>query len=105
MLRMRTAFMAALVIAAGVTPIVPASAARAEPKAAIDLCRNILLPNRPESNLGECLSYITVAENGSAGEVAHHCDSLEENDPVTFDMFFTSKSECIRAFGGRGLFN
>jgi hypothetical protein len=105
MFRMSAAFVAALVIAAGVTPIVPPSAARADPKAAIDLCRNVLLPNRPESNLGECLSYITVAENGSGGEVAHHCDSLEENDPVTFEMFFTSKSECIQAFGGRGRFN
>ena len=104
MFRTRAAAFAATIILAQTTPILPASPALADPNPAIDQCR-ALLPSRPESNPGECRSYITVAENGSGGEVAHHCDFLEENDPETFDMFFTSRSECIQAFGGRGHFN
>lgn len=98
-----TAFIAAI-IAAGVNPIMPASPALADPKPPIDLCRNVLLPNRPASNLGECLSYINVAANQSQGEATHQCDFLEENDPFTFDLLIVTRSECIRAFGGRGHF-
>jgi hypothetical protein len=102
MTRFGAAFATAIVIAAGVTPILPALPAQAQPKAAIALCRDVLLPARPASNLGECLSYITVAQNGSNGDPSYHCDSLEENAPDIFDMMFTSKSECIQAFGLRG---
>lgn len=105
MLRIGNSIFAAVLIAAGVTPMTPAPPALADPKPDIELCRDILLPGRPESNLGECLSYITVAENDSQGEVSHHCDTLEENDPETFDSLFVSKSECIQAFGSRGHFN
>lgn len=105
MFKKSVAFAAAVVIATGVTPITPASPARADPKPAIGLCREVLLPNRPASNLGECLSYITVAQNGSDGVPSHECDSLQENDPDTFDLLFVTKSECIQAFGGRGHFN
>ena len=105
MLRIGAAFVAAVVIAAGVTPLAPAAPARADQKAAIDLCRDVLLPGRPESNLGECLSYINVAQNQSNGVPSHACDFLQENDPDTFEMLFTSKPECIQAFGGRGHFN
>ena len=105
MFKISVAFVAAVVIAAGVTPVLPVTSARANPKAEIELCREVLLPSRPASNLGECLSYITDAENGSGGEVSHACDSLQENDPFTFELLFVSKSECIQAFGGRGHFN
>ena len=74
------------------------------PNPAIAQCQ-ALLPFLPASNRGECLSYITVANNESEGEVSHHCDALEENDPITFDFFFVTRSECIQAFGGRGHFN
>jgi hypothetical protein len=104
MSRIGNSIFAASLIAAGVTPLAPASPALADPKPEIQLCRDVLLPGRPASNLGECLSYIMDAENGSQGEVAHHCDTLEENDPETFDMLFVSKSECIQAFGSRGHF-
>src|SRR5436190_23660475 len=98
MFKISVALVASVVIAAGVTPVLPAAPARAAPKAAIDLCRDVLLPARPASNLGECLSYINVATNGSDGEPSHHCDSLQENDPDTFELLFTTKSECIQAF-------
>jgi hypothetical protein len=104
MFRTKAAVFAVTIVAAQLTPMLPAAPAMADPNPAIERCDE-LLPSRPESNAGECRSYITVVENGSGGEVAHHCDSLEENDPETFDMFFTSKSECIQAFGGRGKFN
>ena len=94
------AFMAAILVT-GATPVMPASPARAEANAAIDQCR-ALLPYRPASNLGECVSYINVAANESEGETSHQCDFLEENDPFTFDLLFVTRSECIRAFGGRG---
>ena len=68
MFKISVALVASVVIAAGVTPVLPAAPAGAEPKAAIDLCRDVLLPARPASNLGECLSYINVATNGSDGE-------------------------------------
>jgi hypothetical protein len=105
MFRVGSSVFAAIIVAAGVTPITTASPALADPKPEIELCREVLLPARPASNLGECLSYITVAENESGGEVSHHCDSLEENDPETFDALFVTKSECIQAFGSRGHFN
>jgi hypothetical protein len=105
MFKISSTVFAAIIIAAGITPTSLASPALAEPKAEIALCREVLLPARPASNLGECLSYITVAENESEGEVSHHCDTLQENDPDTFDALFVTKSECIQAFGGRGHFN
>ena len=104
MIRISAAFVAAIIIAAGVTPVLPAPPALADPKPAIDLCRDVLLPARPASNLGECLSYINVAANQSQGEATHQCDFLEENDPFTFDLLFVTRSECIQAFGGRGHF-
>jgi len=102
MIRISAAFTAAIVIAAGVTPVAPASRALADPKPAIELCRDVLVPARPASNLGECLSYINVAANQSEGEASHQCDFLMENDPFTFDLLFVTRSECIQAFGGRG---
>ena len=101
MIRATTAFIATIV-AAVVSPIAPASPAFADPKPAIELCRDVLLPNRPASKLGECLSYINVATNQSEGEPSHQCDFLEENDPFTFDLLFVTRSECIQAFGSRG---
>jgi hypothetical protein len=102
MFRNSTALCAAIILVTCVTPVMSASPAMAAPKPAIDLCRDVLLPSRPASNLGECLSYINVATNGSAGVASHECDFLEENDPVTFDLLFVTRSECIQAFGGRG---
>jgi hypothetical protein len=104
MFRIGAAFVAFGILAAGVAPIVPASPALADPNPGIALCRNVLLPGRPASNLGECLSYINVAENQSKGEPAHACDFLEENDPFVFELLFVSRSECIQAFGSRGQF-
>jgi hypothetical protein len=105
MIRITSAFIAAIVIAAGITPVAPASPALADAKPAIDLCRDVLLPARPASNLGECLSYMNVATNDSEGVASHQCDFLEENDPFTFELLFVTRSECIQAFGGRGHFN
>lgn len=105
MLAYRAALAAFAILAAGVTPIAPASRAKADSNPAIALCRSVLLPGRPASNLGECLSYINVAQNQSGGQAAHQCDFLEENDPFTFEMMFVSRSECIQAFGGRGRLN
>ena len=105
MLRTSAAFLAAILLAAGATPVLPVTPALADPKPTLVLCRDVLVPARPASNLGECLSYITVAQNGSDGEPSHHCDFLEENAPDTFDLLFTSRSECIQAFGLRGHFN
>jgi hypothetical protein len=102
MIRNSAAFIAAIVIAVGLTPVAPASPALAGPKPVIKLCRDVLLPARPASNLGECLSYINVAANESEGEASHQCDFLMENDPFTFDLLFVTRSECIQAFGGRG---
>ena len=86
---------AAGALVAGVTPLGPAAPARAEANPAVDQCR-ALLPYLPASNLGECLSFITVAANGSNGFATHDCDSFEENDPELFYLIFVSKSECIR---------
>lgn len=105
MSRIGSSVFAAILFAAGITPLTPASPALADPKPEIALCRDVLLPARPASNLGECLSYITVAENESEGEVSHHCDTLQEDDPDTFYALFVTKSECIQAFGSRGHFN
>jgi hypothetical protein len=102
MFRISAALVASVVLAAGVTPVLPAAPARAESKAAINLCRDILLPARPASNLGECLSYINASNNQSDGVVSHFCDFLIENDPDTFELLFVSRSECIRAYGLRG---
>jgi hypothetical protein len=104
MFRTSAAFFGTLLTALPAVPILPASAAMAERNPAIAQCRD-LLPSRPQSNAGECRSWITVAGNESDGEVSHHCDALEENDPIIFDMMFTSKHDCIQAFGGRGHFN
>lgn len=101
MFRTGAALVAAVVMAAGVTPVLPAAPARAAANTGIAICHE-LLPSRPNSNLGECLSYINVAENQSGGDASHACDFLIENDPDTFDLMFTSRSECIQAFGLRG---
>jgi hypothetical protein len=103
MMRTRIALAAAATLFAGAVPVMPAAPAQAKANPAIEQCRAIL-PLLPESNLGECLSWITVAENGAGGEVSHHCDALQENSPEIFEMLFLTKSECIQAFGGRGPF-
>lgn len=105
MFRIGRSVFASILLAGSFAPVAAPSPAFADPKPEIELCRDVLLPGRPESNLGECVSYITVAENQSQGEVSHHCDTLEENDPETFYAMFVSKSECIQAFGSRGHFN
>ena len=102
MLKTGAAFVAAMFLAAGLTPIAPAAPAMAAQKPSLDLCRDVLVPARPASNLGECLSYINVAQNGSGGQVSHFCDFLIENDPDIFELLFTSRSECVQAYGGRG---
>jgi hypothetical protein len=105
MFRTKAALIAAVVsVAAQAVLVLPSSVAYADPNPAIDQCR-ALLPSRPASNPGECRSYITVANNDSQGEVAHHCDSMQENDPEIFEMMFSTKSECIQAFGLRGHYN
>lgn len=101
MFRIGAALIAAVVMAAGVTPIMAASPARAAANPGIAICHE-LLPSRPNSNFGECLSYINVAKNQSGGEPSHACDFLIDNDPDTFDLLFASRSECIQAFGLRG---
>ena len=101
MLRIRFAC-AVILVAAGLTPVAPASPARADQNSAVALCHDVLLPARPNSSLGECVSYINTANNQSDGEPAHECDFLAENDPDTFELLFTSRSECIQAFGLRG---
>jgi hypothetical protein len=102
MFRTSIALVAAIAIAAGFAPIAPAAPAIAAQNSAVDLCRTVLLPGRPASNLGECSSYINVAQNGSDGEVSHFCDFLQENDPDIFELMFVSKSECIHVYGQRG---
>ena len=101
MLKLRYAF-AAILIAAGFTPLAPIAPALADQNPAVALCQNVLLPARPNSNLGECVSYINAANNQSDGEPAHACDFLIENDPDTFELLFDSRSQCIQAFGNRG---
>lgn len=102
MFRTSIALVAAIALATGITPLAPAAPAAAAQNPAVDLCRSVLLPARPASNLGECASYIKVAQNGSDGEVSHFCDFLAENDPYIFELLFVSKPECIHAYGGRG---
>jgi hypothetical protein len=102
MFRIGAALVAAVVIATGVTPLTPASPAMAAQNPAVGLCRDVLLPGRPASNLGECLSYINDANNESDGVVSHFCDFLIENDPDTFELLFVSRPECIQAYGLRG---
>jgi hypothetical protein len=105
MFRNGAAFLAAAILASGTTPILPAAPAAAVTKWEIGLCRDVLLPQRPNSNLGECLSYINVAQNGSDGEVSHFCDYLIDNDPFTFELLFSSRWECLHLYGGRGPFH
>jgi hypothetical protein len=103
MFRITTMLCAAAILAAAITPIAAPSPAFAKANPAIDQCR-ALLPYRPASNLGECLSYINAATNESQGEASHECDFLIENDPFTFELLFVTRSECIQAFGSRGHF-
>ena len=103
MLRTSVALVAAIMLAAGATPIFPSSPALAGANPAIDECR-VLLPNLPASNLGKCASYITVVANDSDGEASHACTWLQDNDPFTFELLFATRSECIQAFGSRGHF-
>jgi hypothetical protein len=102
MFRISAAIAAVCIIAGGVTPILPPSPAHADANPAVDLCREVLVPLRPNSNLGECVSYINAAANDSGGEASHFCDFLIENDPDTFELLFVSKPECIQAYGDRG---
>ena len=104
MSRTGAALVAAGLLVAQLTPILPATPAFADPNPAIGQCRE-LLPSRPNSNQGECISYINTAGNGSQGEVAHFCDYLEENDPVIFEMMFVSRTDCIHAYGLRGRYH
>ena len=103
MFRITTMLCGATILAAAITPMAAPSPAFAKANPAIDQCR-ALLPYRPASNLGECLSYINSATNESEGEASHECDFLMENDPFTFDLLFVTRSECIQAFGDRGHF-
>lgn len=59
---------------------------------AVAFCRT-LLPGIPEANLGECVSYVIVNENGFP---SHDCDAFLEINPDLFYLIYDSYSDCVR---------
>lgn len=59
---------------------------------AVLLCQS-LLPDIPEANLGECVSFVIVDENGFP---AHDCDAFLEIEPDLFYLIYDSYSDCVR---------
>jgi hypothetical protein len=78
----------------------PADAALADPPQNqgigfwLDFCRNVVLPNLPSANLGECVGY--AASFNTPAFPAHECDAFMENDPDAFFDLFDSYSDCVR---------
>jgi hypothetical protein len=91
---MKHLFVALLTLAATV-PTVPANSAPPDSgkSGAVLFCRS-LLPDLPTANLGECVSYVIVNENGFP---AHDCDAFLENEPELFYLFYESYSDCVRS--------
>jgi hypothetical protein len=89
----RVSLMIACALATTTAPLVPISTALASP-AGVQHCRSDVLPNVPEANLGECVSYNKVSDKGFP---AHDCDAFLETAPDIFFLFYDSYSECVRA--------
>ena len=87
-------FIALLVLTAGTiaTPALPAPPHSGK-SGAVEFCQNVILPNVPTANLGECVSYVIVNENGFP---SHDCDAFIENDPDLFFQIYDSYSDCVR---------
>ncbi|GAA4725000.1 hypothetical protein H9L13_12525 [Sphingomonas lutea] len=87
-------FTALFVLVAGTlaTPALPAPPESGK-SGAVEFCRS-LLPSLPSANLGECVSYVIVNENGFP---SHDCDAFLEINPALFYLFYDSYSDCVRA--------
>ena len=83
-----------------ITPIFPQSAAIASiggsAKPDVDFCRDVVLPQVPAANLGECVSYSETDYNCDAGFATHDCDAFLEGDPVGFYLTYDSFNQCVR---------
>ena len=92
-MRARLMLAAALSMSAG-TFSEPASAQENNgAKPAVDFCANVVLPQLPKANLGECVGYIRTSDQGFP---SHECDSLLEIFPDEFFLMFDSYSDCVR---------
>ncbi|HVH48885.1 MAG TPA: hypothetical protein VM760_03275 [Sphingomicrobium sp.] len=62
---------------------------------AVDFCAEVVLPNVPSANLGECVSILLVSTNGYP---AHECDAFLEIAPDVFYTVYDSYSDCVRTY-------
>ncbi len=63
----------------------------------VSLCSTVVLPNVPQANLGECVSYSRASD---AGFPSHQCDVLREIYPDVLETLFGTYSDCVRAMKG-----
>jgi len=80
------------------TPVLATSAAAApipssHANPATALCADVVLPNTPQANLGECISYLTIPNQAFS---THDCDAWLEIDPDSFYSYYDSYSQCVR---------
>jgi hypothetical protein len=60
----------------------------------LNFCRDVVLPNVPQANLGECVGY--AASFNTPAFPAHECDGFLETEPEAFFELFDSYSDCVR---------
>jgi hypothetical protein len=94
-------FFSAVGVAALMCSAVLASAANAGPNpspspranGAVADCAIDVLPNIPQANLGECVSYSIIPNHAFS---THDCDAFLEIEPEAFYLVFDSYSQCVR---------
>lgn len=75
------------------SPVVLPDPVQAEPATdSLALCRDVILPNTPEANLGECMSFFRTSQEGF---YAHLCDVLRELEPDVYAQY-DNFGDCVR---------
>jgi hypothetical protein len=79
------------------TPAVVPTPAQAQDRGATNdlaLCRDVILPEFPESNLGRCVGFNRTSDEGFNTFI---CQSYRLLDPVNFDDEFDTFGDCVKA--------
>ena len=83
---------ASLAVATPVIVPTPAQAQGATDDLA--LCRDLIISEFPESNLGRCIGFNRTSEEGFH---TFYCQSYRLLDPINFDDEFETFGDCVKA--------
>jgi hypothetical protein len=85
---------ASLAVAAPVIVPTPALAQAHGAKEDVALCRDLIVTDFPESNLGRCVGFNRTSDEGFNTFI---CQAYRLVDPVAFDAEFDTFGDCVKA--------